>query len=132
MKRRLPVRAIVVLAALPFWAFLYAGAFGERATETPQTTYERGRSVYVYCAGCHGVSGEGVTGPALTDVEATFPDVESHKAWVRGGSGSVGVGNPYGDPKRGRIARGGMPPFPKLSEADLEAVVLYEREAFGK
>ena len=73
-----------------------------------------------------------MAGPPLTDVELTFPNTEDHIAWVRGGSASIGIGQPYGDPRQGRIAQGGMPPFGNLSEEDITAVVTYEREAFGK
>ena len=133
-RRRLPGFVWPVLAMLPFWAVLYAGAFGERQSGEELTPLQLGRQIYAAqaCSACHGANGEGVTGPALDDVEAVFPDIEDHMAWIKGGSQSVGVGNPYGDPAAGRVAKGKMPAFPKLSDEELEAVATYEREAFGR
>lgn len=132
-RRRVPGFILPVLVMLPFWAMLYAGAFGERGGEAELTPAQLGRQIYTAqgCAGCHGGSGEGGVGPALADVETTFPEITDHMAWIKGGSQSVGVGNPYGDPAAGRVAKGGMPPFPKLTDEELEAVATYEREAFG-
>lgn len=122
-----------VLVMLPFWAMLYAGAFGERQAEEALTPAQLGRQIYTAqgCGGCHGANGEGGVGPALGDVETVFPNIEDHMAWIKGGSQSVGVGNPYGDPTAGRVAKGGMPAFATLSDEELEAVATYEREAFG-
>lgn len=132
-RRRVPAFVIPVLVMLPFWAMLYAGAFGERDTGEALTPAQLGRQIYTAqgCGGCHGASGEGGVGPALADVETVFPNIEDHMAWIKGGSSSVGVGNPYGDPAAGRVAKGGMPAFATLSDEELEAVATYEREAFG-
>lgn len=130
---RVPAFALSVLVLLPFWAILYAGAFGERGGHEELTPFQVGQQLYAAqgCGGCHGANGGGGVGPALDEVELVFPDPADHVAWVRGGSQSVGVGNPYGDPAQGRIAKGGMPAFANLSDEELEAVVAYEREAFG-
>jgi mono/diheme cytochrome c family protein len=129
-----PMFVMPVLVMLPFWALLYAGAFGEREVHE-ETPLDIGRSLYASqgCGGCHGATGGGGVGPALADGEAvlTFPDPADHAAWIKGGTASVGTGNPYGDPNRpggGRVAKGGMPAFANLSDEEIEAIVLYERE----
>ena len=131
-RRRVPAFVMPVLIMLPVWAMLYAGAFGERHTEEELTPAQLGQQLYTAqgCAGCHGGNGEGGVGPALGDVETVFPEIADHMAWIKGGAASVGVGNPYGDPAAGRIARA-MPAFPNLSDDELEALATYEREAFG-
>ena len=132
-RRRVPAFILPVLVMLPFWALLYAGAFGERRGEAELTPVQLGEQLYSAqgCSGCHGGGGEGGVGPALGDVESVFPEIADHMAWIKGGSQSVGVGNPYGDPAAGRVAKGGMPAFAQLSDAELEALATYEREAFG-
>lgn len=134
-RQRIPAWAMPVIVLVPFWGFLYLGAFGERGPTGPVDPLVLGAEVYrAQCVACHGASGEGATGPALEgdSVEQTFPDEADHIAWVAGGSASVGTGSPYGDPARPggqRMARGGMPPFEGvLSEEEIAAVVAYERE----
>lgn len=134
--RRIPMWVYPVLAVLPFWAFVYFGAFGSRVSEEPADPMVLGERVYQEfgCAGCHGADGGGGVGPALAGGESvkTFPDEADHAEWVRTGSAPF-KGQPYGDPNREggqRIAEtGGMPGFAgTLSEEEIDAVVLYERE----
>lgn len=116
-----------VIVALPLWAFLYAGAFGERTVALPGPP-ELGRSVYTACAGCHGATGGGVSGPALTGALETFPDFQSHVDWVKSGSAPF-AGREYAP---GKIASGNMPSFEgELSEEEIIGVVCYERIEFG-
>jgi len=71
-----------------------------------------GRDVFVTtCAGCHGTQGQGGNGPRLAGrVERVYPEVGDQERIVRDG-------------------RGSMPSFAgELSDADIEAVVRYERE----
>lgn len=137
-RTKVPAFMLPVLIALPFYGFLYAGAFGERHAEVELTPEELGAEVYVSagCSGCHGAAGEGGVGPALAGEEAeqTFPDEADHIAWIK--SGSIGTANnpvPYGNPDREggqRLSKGGMPAFGgQLSDEEIEAVVLYERES---
>ena len=67
-----------------------------------------------HCAGCHGASGGGGTGPRLAGkVQDDFPDIEDQIAFVSKG-------------------KGGMPSFGgTLSAADLRAVVEYTRNGLG-
>lgn len=134
--RRIPMWVYPVLAVLPFWAFVYFGAFGERESG-PVDPMVLGQEVYqtAGCGGCHGANGQGAGDfPALAGGEAvkTFPDEADHVEWVRTGSGPF-KGQPYGDPNREggqRIAETGqMPAFAgTLTAEEIEAVVLYERE----
>ena len=123
---RVPTWVIPALVALPLWGFLYLGIFGERGAEAHAVS---GAQVYASnCASCHGATGGGGVGPALSDGASvqTFPDEAAHIEWVTNGSQSV-AGKPYG--ATGKIATGGMPGFGgSLSEEEIHAVVTYERE----
>ncbi|HEX4979194.1 MAG TPA: c-type cytochrome [Acidimicrobiales bacterium] len=121
---RLPVWAMPVVAALPFWAMLYAGSFGERGG-VEEGPLAEGAAVFSNCSTCHGSNGEGGgTGPALTDVVATFPEFDAHVAWVTEGSAAV-RGQEYAP---GKVATGGMPGFgSSLSPEQIIAVVCHER-----
>ena len=132
-KTGIPVWMYPVLAVLPLWAIVYLGSFGSRGGAL--SPMDMGRQVYTSaCASCHGASGGGGIGPALAGGESrlTFPTEEDHVAWIQNGSSSK-KGQPYGDPARPGGARvastGQMPAFSgQLSEAQIRAVVLYERE----
>jgi mono/diheme cytochrome c family protein len=135
-RSRIPIWAVPVLVVLPFWAILYAGAFGERGNEGPVDPLVLGQQVYsTSCASCHGANGEGGVGPALKDGDAkiTFPNEADHVTWVKEGSVSKAKGTPYGDPARAGGQRtvqvAGMPSFAgSLTPAQIDAVVQYERE----
>ena len=133
--KRIPMWMYPVLAVLPFWAFVYFGAFASHQ-KLELTPLQLGQQTYVNagCAGCHGATGGGGVGPKLHGGEAklTFPNIQDHINWVK--SGSAGVkGKPYGDPNRAggqHIAHTGlMPAFGStLSDAQIQAVVAYERD----
>nr|MDQ3758030.1 cytochrome c [Actinomycetota bacterium] len=136
-RTRVPLWVTPVLLILPFWAVLYAGAFGERGAHEEVDPRALGAQVFrsAGCSSCHGAGGEGGTGPALAgeSVEQTFPDAAAHIEWVKTGSiGTPQAPQPYGDPGRPggqRMSKGGMPAFGgTLSEEEIEAVVQYERE----
>lgn len=135
-RTRVPLWVTPVLLVIPFWAVLYAGAFGDRAGHEEVDPLQLGAEVFRSsgCAGCHGAAGEGGVGPALAggSVEQTFPEVADHIAWVRSGSiGTPQEPTPYGSPDRPdgqRLSKGGMPSFPNLTQEQVEAVVRYERE----
>ena len=127
----MPVWAVPVLAALPFWAVVYGGAFGERKVE-PTGPLAVGAQVYSTkgCSSCHGAAGQGGQGPALSQVTKTFPNPADHVAWIHTGSAPV-KDQPYG--ALGRVATGGMPAFAEsLSDEQIVAVMCYERFEFGK
>jgi mono/diheme cytochrome c family protein len=133
-RARFPVWVMPVIAVLPVFGFFYAQAFQTPPVEAPKDPLVLGAEIYRSkgCAGCHGATGEGGTGPALAGGQAvlTFPDEADHKSWVKTGSAPF-AGQPYGDPKRiggQHRAIGGMPAFGSLSQEELDAIVQYERE----
>lgn len=135
-RKKIPVWMAPVALFLPIWGFMIWGTLEEptRDTEGPiaagQAIYENG------CATCHGAGGGGGVGYQLNDGEVllTFPDVESHVAWVINGTSNTGP--TYGDPERlgGQRetgALGNMPSFASLSSIEVLEVVLYERSVHG-
>jgi mono/diheme cytochrome c family protein len=133
---KIPKYALPVLAALPVWALIYAGAMVKTAPADP--LFDEGQAVYAAnCAGCHLASGNGGTGRDLHEVLKTFPNVEDHVAWVE--NGSPDAGTPYGDPEREggqRVSQSGGYPAMKgfkdeLTAEQIAAVVYYERVEFG-
>jgi len=124
-----------VLVALPLWAALYPGAFGNHKKAVSTDPLVIGQQVYhsAGCSGCHGANGEGGVGPALHGGQAklTFPNVTDQIKWVQTGSQSLASGIRYGDPNRPggqRVAKADMPAFgTTLSPSDIQAVVTYER-----
>ena len=136
-RTRIPMWVMPVLVLLPFWGFLYVGAFASHQVEEELDPMTLGSQVYrsAGCGACHGSSGEGASGPALAGEEAelTFPEEADHAEWVRTGSQGKAVGTPYGDPDREggqrTVQLGSMPAFAgTLTPEQIEAVVLYERE----
>lgn len=81
-------------------AFLLVVACGS----TPAATVDGSIVFSERCAACHGVTGTGGTGPAMTDPAVKALSDEEIAAVVRNGKGT-------------------MPGFPRLSQADVEAVV---------
>jgi mono/diheme cytochrome c family protein len=137
-RKRIPYWALPVLVALPIWGFIYATTL-EPPTEADDPLAV-GQEIYSsQCAVCHGASGGGGVGPALSDGDtvATFPEWRDHALWVREGAASANPDGTYGDPDREGGQRsiddlsGVMPAFPDLSDADLLAVVRYEREGLS-
>ena len=129
-RARLPYWVMPVFAALPIFGLFYVQGYQPRPEKGPTDPLVLGAEIYrsAGCSGCHGGGGEGGVGPKLSEGETvlSFPDEQEHIDWVKGGSGPK-VGQPYN--ARGRIAAGGMPGFGgQLSDEEIEAVVLYERE----
>jgi mono/diheme cytochrome c family protein len=129
----IPVWMMPVILILPLWAIVYLGAFGESSTAAGPAT---GQEIFqrAGCVNCHGAQGQGGVGPALAggEVVKTFPNEADHVTFVSEGSQKI-KGQPYGDAAREggqrTAATGGMPAFAgQLTEEELTAVVLYERE----
>ena len=99
-----------VLVALPLWAALYPGAFGNHQKAGTTDPLVIGEQVYhsAGCSGCHGADGEGGVGPALHGGQSklTFPNVADQIKWVQTGSQGLAPGTKYGDPATGRAASG--------------------------
>jgi mono/diheme cytochrome c family protein len=125
-RRKIPYWAMPVLAGLPLWAYVYQATL-EPPPAGEDTPLALGEEVYISCQACHGASGGGVSGPALTGVLETFPDYRDHMVWVRLGSDGWPT-DVYGADDKNK--NGGMPPH-DFSDAELAEVVLYERVAFG-
>ena len=87
------------------------------------------------CTSCHGASGQGGTGPALSGgaVLATFAACPDHLEWVRlGTEGFQSAGlTTYGDQAKSVGGGGTMPGFASLTPEQLVAVILYERVVLG-
>jgi hypothetical protein len=90
-----------------------------------------GSELYATCAGCHGATGGGGTGPALGGVLTTFSSCTDHIEWVRlGSAGFQAAGlTTYGD--LAKPIAGGMPGFPSLTDEEIASVVSFERIRFG-
>lgn len=127
-RKRVPMWALPVLAALPVWAFLYAGTLDPK-TSAASDPVTAGAAIYSErCASCHGGTGGGGVGPALADgaVLETFGDAADQVAWVSGGSEAFLEAGTYGD--AARPVEGGMPAFGgTLTPEELVAVVAHER-----
>jgi mono/diheme cytochrome c family protein len=130
-RKKVPFWAIPVLVALPVWAYVYHGTL-EPPPAGESDPLVLGEQVYGGCASCHGSSGGGGSGPALTGVLDTWKDPFDHMMWVRiGSAGWSEYSATYGDNKK-PVGGGGMPAHADLSDQELAQVVLYERAAFGK
>ncbi len=134
-RKKIPVWMAPVALFLPIWALMIWGTL-EEPTREAQGPVAAGSVVYATCAGCHGAGGGGGVGYQLNggEVVKTFPDVESHIAWVVNGSSPAGT--PYGDPAREggqRISqqKGVMPSQAALGSTEILEVVLYERVTHG-
>lgn len=129
-KARLPFWVTPLFAALPIFGFFYMNGYQTRPVEGPTDPLVLGAEVYrsAGCSGCHGAAGEGGVGPKLSEGESllSFPEEQDQVDWVKGGSQPL-IGQVYN--ARERVAAGGMPGFAgQLSDEEIEAVVLYERE----
>jgi mono/diheme cytochrome c family protein len=134
-RKKIPIWAMPVLAALPLWAYVYQATL-EPAPTGELTPLEAGEAVYGSsgCASCHGASGGGTsTAPGFDGVLETWPDLRDHMMWVR--VGNDGWFAASGEDVYGATAKasngGKMPAFPLLTDQELAEVVLYERVEFG-
>ncbi|MFT7601594.1 MAG: mono/diheme cytochrome c family protein [Acidimicrobiales bacterium] len=135
-RKKMPLWAMGLVAALPVWALAYAGTMQE--PEVEDLLFIDAAEVYTSggCAGCHGAGGDGATGYAFTNGEviATFPEAIDHMAHVARGSTPI-LDEAYGDPARdggqrvsGARGNGAMPAqIGGLSLTELELVVFHER-----
>ena len=102
--------------------------------DTEPNFFAMGEEIFASrCAACHGASGGGAAGPALSGgaVVATFSQCSDHVKWVELGSADWPEST-YGDSDKA-VSASGMPGFGPLlnDEQALRAVVLYERVNFG-
>ena len=132
-RRRIPVWALPVVAALPIWAISFGGTMQQPETEDPLLI--EGALFYneAGCAGCHGGGGGGGSGYALSDGEVleTFPAVIDQMAHVARGSAAI-AGQPYGAERSDGVRisgeRGQMPAQDgQISLVELEMIIFHER-----
>lgn len=128
-RRRIPLWAMPVLAAVPLWGYVFFRTLDPPPVENDPLVL--GEAVYSSCAGCHGGSGQGVSAPALADgaVLKTWPDYRDHMMWVKLGSQDWPAAT-YGANNAATNA-GIMPGHPALDDQELAQVVLYERQVLS-
>jgi mono/diheme cytochrome c family protein len=141
-RKKIPFWAMATLSLLPLWAFIYLLALQPRE-QTVEGPLAIGAGVYGSCAGCHGAAGQGGAGRIFANGEVlkTFPKIEDMLNFVYTGSQAYVAKEltVYGNPEReggahAPLSYNGnpMPAFNKsLSQADLLAVVRYEREVLS-
>ena len=135
-RKKIPVWMAPVALFLPVWGFMIWGTL-EEPTREAEGPIAAGQAIYANsCATCHGAGGGGGVGYQLNDGEVlrTFPDVESHVAWVINATENTGptygdAGRPGGQRQTGSL--GNMPSFSSLTSAEVLEVVLYERSVHG-
>ncbi len=136
-RKKMPMWAMGLVAALPVWALSYAGTMQQQEVE--DLLFVDAEIAYTQtggCAGCHGAGGGGGTGYQLSggEVLATFPDAVDMMVHVARGSAAI-QGEPYGDPARpggqhvsGARNQGAMPAqLNALTQVELEMVIFHER-----
>jgi len=133
-RRRIPYWAMPVLAALPLWGYVYVRTLEPPPAGEDDPLVIGAETFSGNCASCHGGTGAGIgNAPALADgaVLATFGDWRDQAAWVRIGS-EAWPADTYGDSQKPVGGSGGvMPGWPTLSDAEIAAVVMHERELSG-
>ena len=132
-RKKIPVWALPALVALPLWAVFYAGTLSPPPATTLTQVEEGGVLYAANCSSCHGTTGGGGVGPALSGgaVLETFADPVDHVHWVAVGSAGA-EGGVYGD--AAKPSKGGMPAFGTartLTLAEIVDVVRHERETLG-
>lgn len=141
-RRRIPVWAVVLFPALVVWAIIYVNGVTVPPA-TANTPDAMGAQLYAQsCAGCHGATGGGGSGPAFAggDLLKTFPKWQDQVKWVDLGSSNwtkVTGSKTFGDTKKPADPGAGMPGFgPGGTDASLGCdkivlVIRYEREHFA-
>lgn len=135
-RKKMPWWATAAALTLVLWAFLFTFTLEPRVTESPAIA--AGRELYAPCAGCHGPTGGGGSGPAFADgaVIETFAAWEDQVEWVTVGSQDWPDAT-YGDNATAVGASGNiMPGFGTehggtYSEEEILEVVRYEREVIA-
>jgi mono/diheme cytochrome c family protein len=139
-RRKIPYWAMLVLALLPIWAFMYVRSVQDQsvAVEGPRSL---GEEAYASCSGCHGGQGQGGSGRQLSEGEVlkTFPAIEDQLRWIALGTDkykAAGVQS-YGSPQRegGPHLTGSFGVMPgwsgELTDAEILAVSCYIRYDLG-
>ncbi|MBI5157644.1 MAG: cytochrome c [Acidimicrobiia bacterium] len=103
------------------------------APSDPPSGLDVGREVYATaCSVCHGNSGQGVVGPALSQVALTWPDCADQIRWTTLGSDRwrVEVGDTYGATAK-PVLGGMLPQEGLLTPHQIAAVTAFTRVTYG-
>lgn len=136
-RNKIPMWVLPLLVLLPIWAISFAGTMQLPPSE--DHLYVNASELYVSsgCAGCHGATGGGGTGYALSggSVLATFPDAIDQMVHVKRGSAALD-GATYGAERADGVriagAKGSMPAHHILTQLELELVVFHERAVLSE
>ena len=127
-RRRIPLWAMPVLAALPLWSYVYVRTLEPAPIENDPI--ELGAALFAPCGACHGGTGGGAGAPQISDghVQATWPDFRDQLMWVKLGAQDW-PGDTYGAEKISKDANSSVMPSygGSLTEQEIAQVVLYER-----
>ena len=137
-RKKIPTWVLPVIAALPIWAFSFAGTMQERESEDIVAIESELFYGTKGCAGCHGGTGGGGTGYAFADGEVleTFPEPIDMMVHIVRGSAEI-QDQPYGaeradGQRRTAGERGAMPAqLGQISMIELELLVYHERHTLS-
>ena len=76
------------------------------------------------CASCHNPLKD-ATGPALQNIDKTFPDKEWGYKWVHNSSALIAAGDPTAVAIFNKFNKTQMTAFPQLSNEDIDAILKY-------
>lgn len=76
------------------------------------------------CARCHSLTAR-LTGPPMQGIQDRVPDMDLLKAWIKNSPAVLASGNEYFTRLYEEYNRTPMPPFPQLTDAELDALVTY-------
>lgn len=132
-RRRIPLWAMPVLAALPLWGYVYVRTLDPVPVEDDPLTL--GAELYAPCGACHGPTGQGAGAPQISDgaVQATWPDFRDQLMWVKLGAEGW-PSDTYGAEEISKDANSSVMPGygASLSEQEIAQVVLYERRELSE
>jgi cytochrome c551/c552 len=76
------------------------------------------------CARCHSLTKD-LTGPALLGIQQRVSDKKLLAAWIHNSPAVLATGNKYFNDLFTRFNRTPMPPFPNLTDAEMDALITY-------
>ncbi len=131
-RKKIPFWAVPVVAFTPIWVLIFALTLDKPTPKEPGPL-ALGAEVYSNCAGCHGASGGGGSGPQLSDghVLETFPEAADQLEWVMLGSDLFKANGATTYGATNKPIQGGMPSWGTLTAQELIGVVRHEREVIG-
>lgn len=143
-RRRVPWWAMITLALVPVWGFMYLRAVTAASVDV-EGPLGIGAQEYGGCASCHGAEGGGGFGRQFSNGEilATFPNIEDQLRFVYWGTERYGAESIeiYGNPDRdgGPHVTGSFGPMPQQgslaggdkTDAEILGLVCHERYTLG-